>query len=272
MLCQFLLYSKVIQLHTYIYILFHILFHYRLLQGIEYSSLCYRVGPCLSIFYIYSSVYLLEIYTIFIYEGVAKKVVKKQCVVSLKSTFNWASCMLLGISVSAPMVPMAAGALASSSWRSLPHQGSLSPPLAQSLPSPAARIGWGVGLRPCPACSSSVFASWSAVTLLPCPLGFACRETPNIVENFIQCLWASGVAHLDMGQWGGNFELPEATGPPSTSCVWFQMFNYGLVFPRAPELHWCRSELAAPCILIFNISNILPAGASMTAVCFKSTN
>ena len=32
------------------YIYFQILFHYRLLQDIEYSSLCYRVGPsCLSI-------------------------------------------------------------------------------------------------------------------------------------------------------------------------------------------------------------------------------
>ena len=34
------------------YILFKILFHYRLLQDIEYSSLCYTVGPCwLSILY-----------------------------------------------------------------------------------------------------------------------------------------------------------------------------------------------------------------------------
>ena len=39
--------------HTYISILFHILFHYNLLQDIEYSSLCYTVGPrCLSILYI----------------------------------------------------------------------------------------------------------------------------------------------------------------------------------------------------------------------------
>ena len=37
----------------HMYILFQILFHYRLLQGIEYSSLCYTVGPCcLSILYI----------------------------------------------------------------------------------------------------------------------------------------------------------------------------------------------------------------------------
>ena len=35
-----------------IYILFHILFHYGLLQDIEYSFLCYTVGPyCLSILY-----------------------------------------------------------------------------------------------------------------------------------------------------------------------------------------------------------------------------
>ena len=38
---------------VYIYILFQILFHYRLLQDIEYRSLCYTVGPCcLCILYI----------------------------------------------------------------------------------------------------------------------------------------------------------------------------------------------------------------------------
>ena len=36
--------------YPYIYIIFHILFHYGLSQEIEYSSLCYTVGPyCLSI-------------------------------------------------------------------------------------------------------------------------------------------------------------------------------------------------------------------------------
>ena len=35
-------------IYTYIYILFHILFHYGLSQDIEYSSLCYTVGPCCS--------------------------------------------------------------------------------------------------------------------------------------------------------------------------------------------------------------------------------
>ena len=47
--------SKVIQLYIYIihtYIPFQILFHYRLLQDTEYSSMCYTVGPCLSVLYI----------------------------------------------------------------------------------------------------------------------------------------------------------------------------------------------------------------------------
>ena len=35
---------------VYVYTLFHIFFHYGLLQDIEYSSLCYTVGPaCLPI-------------------------------------------------------------------------------------------------------------------------------------------------------------------------------------------------------------------------------
>ena len=32
--------------YTYVYILFQVLFPYRLLQDIEYGSLCYTVGPC----------------------------------------------------------------------------------------------------------------------------------------------------------------------------------------------------------------------------------
>ena len=32
--------------YTFIYILFHFLFHYVLSQDIEYSLLCYTVGPC----------------------------------------------------------------------------------------------------------------------------------------------------------------------------------------------------------------------------------
>jgi len=39
-------------IHIYIYILFHILFHYGLSQDLEYRSLCYTVGTCLSILYI----------------------------------------------------------------------------------------------------------------------------------------------------------------------------------------------------------------------------
>ena len=31
--------------HTHTHILFHILFHYGLSQDIDYSSLCYTVGP-----------------------------------------------------------------------------------------------------------------------------------------------------------------------------------------------------------------------------------
>ena len=53
MLCSLQVYNKVIQLYIYVYILFRTLFHYRLLQDIEYSSLCYAVSPCwLSILYI----------------------------------------------------------------------------------------------------------------------------------------------------------------------------------------------------------------------------
>ena len=42
----------------YIYILFQIIFHYRLLHDTDYSSLCYTIGPyCLSILYIVVCVY-----------------------------------------------------------------------------------------------------------------------------------------------------------------------------------------------------------------------
>lgn len=45
---------KHIYMHTHIcYTLFHILFHYGLLQDVEHSSLCHTVGPyCLSILHI----------------------------------------------------------------------------------------------------------------------------------------------------------------------------------------------------------------------------
>ena len=47
------MYSKIIRIYIYIYVLFQIIFHYRLLQDTEYSSLCYTVGPCcLSILHI----------------------------------------------------------------------------------------------------------------------------------------------------------------------------------------------------------------------------
>ena len=56
-LCKLLLYRKVTQFYMCVcvclYILFHTLFPYGLSQDIEYSSLCYTVGPCcLSILYI----------------------------------------------------------------------------------------------------------------------------------------------------------------------------------------------------------------------------
>ena len=53
-----LIYSVVLMsakwlIYTYIYIPYHIIFHYILSQDIEYSYLCYAVGPCrLSILYI----------------------------------------------------------------------------------------------------------------------------------------------------------------------------------------------------------------------------
>ena len=44
---MFQVYSKVIKLYIniHIYFLFQILFHYKLLQDTEYSSLCYTIGP-----------------------------------------------------------------------------------------------------------------------------------------------------------------------------------------------------------------------------------
>ena len=47
-MCQSLLYSKVTSC-THIDILLYILFHYGLSQDLHYSSLCYTLGPCLSI-------------------------------------------------------------------------------------------------------------------------------------------------------------------------------------------------------------------------------
>ena len=39
--------------HIYVYIFFQVLFDYRFLEDIEYSSLCYTIGPCcLTILYI----------------------------------------------------------------------------------------------------------------------------------------------------------------------------------------------------------------------------
>ena len=54
----FQVYSEVIQLNIYIYILFQMLFHYRLSQDIEYCSVLYSMF-LLFICYLYSDVYLL---------------------------------------------------------------------------------------------------------------------------------------------------------------------------------------------------------------------
>ena len=44
--------DSVIHIYIYTHILFHIHFHYSLLQDIEYSSLCYTIGPILFIMHI----------------------------------------------------------------------------------------------------------------------------------------------------------------------------------------------------------------------------
>ena len=57
--------SKVIQLYIYMCILFQVLFHYKLLKDIEYSSLCYTVGPCcLPVFFflIFNLLFIIFIY------------------------------------------------------------------------------------------------------------------------------------------------------------------------------------------------------------------
>ena len=57
--------GKPIHISVYVYILFSILFHYRLLQNIACSSLCYRVISC-CLFYIQYYLHLLISYSLFI--------------------------------------------------------------------------------------------------------------------------------------------------------------------------------------------------------------
>ena len=52
-----------VYIHTHT--LFQILFHYSLLQDIEYSSLCYTVGPCCLLSYILLLKFIYFIYFIF---------------------------------------------------------------------------------------------------------------------------------------------------------------------------------------------------------------
>ena len=52
-LTMFQVHSKVIQLYIHTYIIFEIIFHHRLLQDIDYNSICYAVNLCcISIFLI----------------------------------------------------------------------------------------------------------------------------------------------------------------------------------------------------------------------------
>ena len=51
---------KYICIFIHIYIWIFIIFHYRLLRDIEYSFLCYTVGPCFFIYFIYSSMHIGE--------------------------------------------------------------------------------------------------------------------------------------------------------------------------------------------------------------------
>ena len=46
------LYTKYVYVCTYICVCIQILFHYRLLQDFDYSSLCYTVSPCCFIYFI----------------------------------------------------------------------------------------------------------------------------------------------------------------------------------------------------------------------------
>ena len=43
---MFQVHCKLIQLHKYTYIVFEIIFHHKILQDIDYSSLCYTVDLC----------------------------------------------------------------------------------------------------------------------------------------------------------------------------------------------------------------------------------
>ena len=61
-LTAFQVHSKVIQLYKYIYIIFEIIFHHRLLQGVDSGSLCYMVNLC-CLLYIYFLIRNLAFYS-----------------------------------------------------------------------------------------------------------------------------------------------------------------------------------------------------------------
>ena len=58
-LTMFQAHSKVIQLYMYTYIIFHVIFHYRLLEDIDCGSLCYTVNLCclLHIYFLFNSIH-----------------------------------------------------------------------------------------------------------------------------------------------------------------------------------------------------------------------
>ena len=59
MLCQFHVYSKVNYTYTYILFFFQILFPFRPLESIKWSSLCYTAGSYLFSYLFYSNVYTI---------------------------------------------------------------------------------------------------------------------------------------------------------------------------------------------------------------------
>ena len=83
MLCQSLLYSKVTQWYTCNrHAFFNILFHYRLLQDIEYSFLCYTIGPY------YFFIYFFQLMTFPIINFFLSHLELSQCINSKRKSFS----------------------------------------------------------------------------------------------------------------------------------------------------------------------------------------
>lgn len=99
------------------------------------------------------------------------------------------------------------------------------------LPSPAARTGVGVSLGLCPAYYCLLVSN----DLVPQSPGLClqgkpqCRPEPQ--AKFFELV--KGLILVQRSWGGGDVELPEATGPPSTSCI------------SSLQLPLCRSALAS---------------------------